>query len=63
MANDANDPEMVLYAAKGLIAELPAEERAKCEAAIARVRQAVSECGDYGILAIALLLAELQVRS
>lgn len=47
----------------GLIAELPEMERHKAEECARKIRQLVEEYGDWGILAVTLIGAELQVKA
>lgn len=47
----------------GLIAELPDEERKKTEECIRKIRALLDQYEDWGILAITLVGAELQVKA
>lgn len=50
--------ENTLIMIRGVIASLPAGERAQVEAAVAEFRQQVEKHGDAALIAIALLGAE-----
>lgn len=45
---------------KGVISELPAEDRAKVEACAAEIRAAIDKAGDAGVIALALVGLEKQ---
>ena len=55
--------ELTLLGVLGLIAELPADERKKTEDCISELRTLLAKYEDWGILAITLIGAELQVKA
>jgi hypothetical protein len=56
------DDEMTLLAIKGMIGELPLEERREFEDLVKKIRSMVKDAKHIGALAIALLGAELQME-
>jgi hypothetical protein len=57
------EDEVTLLAIKGMIGELPLEERREFEALTTQIRSLVKKAGSIGTLAIALLGAELQLEN
>lgn len=55
--------ELTRLGVLGLIAELPEEERKKTEECVQKIRELVDKYGDWGILAVTLIGAELQVKA
>ena len=51
--------EIERLALKGIISELPEADREKVYACVAKINQVVAEFGDAGILAMALVVSEL----
>lgn len=55
--------ELTKLAIAGLIAQQPEEDRKKIEECVAKLRDFLAEYGDYGLLAITLVGAELQLKA
>lgn len=54
--------KVALLAICGAIYQLPAEDRAKVEAAAEKIRKIRTEAGDYGDIAVALVGAEIAAK-
>jgi len=54
-----NENQQVVLMIKGVISELPTEQLAKVNNALAEIRALVQTHGDYGVMAVALIGAEL----
>lgn len=55
--------ELTLLLIKGSIADLPAADQARVQQAAQQLRDVVEAAGDHGVMAMALVGAELQVMS
>lgn len=55
--------ELTRLGVLGLIAELPEAERKATEECALKLRKLIEEYGDWGILAVTLVGAELQVKA
>lgn len=56
------DDEQTLYMFKGLISEMPAEDRAKFAAAYDDIKAAVERHGNVGVVAVGMIGAEIAVE-
>lgn len=59
---DANDA-LTLKLIRGEIAGLPQDDQAKVQAAAQQLRDVIQAAGDHGVMALALVGAELQVMA
>lgn len=59
--NDQDKLSLLLI--KGSIADLPADDQARVQQAAQQLRDVVKAAGDHGVMAMALVGAELQVMS
>jgi hypothetical protein len=57
----ASEDEITLKLIRGEIAGLPEDDQVKVRAAAANLRAVIEQAGDHGLLALALVGAELQV--
>lgn len=57
-----NEAKMALLLIKGAISELPPADRDGVEVAAAEIRRAVAQHNDHGVMALALVVAEIDAK-